>query len=226
MAETKNNSKTTAQLNNSKKKTTSLKQSVLIKKIMFSTIIAVAILTVALLYIRTVFNKIMKGKIQYLSYDNKINDIVAEERELERKDALTKVYIDIWKNDITDEQKSLKGIDMEKIRTIITKLGNDNYLTNLTVSLSLPANVNIPKNSVNVSNTEISIKFNCLSEYSVYNFLKQLELYKQGFFIIESVSMTKLKNIDKVLINSLLTGTLVGIFEANIKIQWYNFVGK
>lgn len=226
MAETKNNSKTTTQLNNSKKKTTSLKQSVLIKKIMFSTIIAVAILTVALLYIRTVFNKIMKGKIQYLSYDNKINDIVAEERELERKDALTKVYIDIWKNDITDEQKSLKGIDMEKIRTIITKLGNDNYLTNLTVSLSLPANVNIPKNSVNVSNTEISIKFNCLSEYSVYNFLKQLELYKQGFFIIESVSMTKLKNIDKVLINSLLTGTLVGIFEANIKIQWYNFVGK
>ena len=133
MAEKKNiNTTTTA----GKKKNTSLKRSILVKKIMLSIVIATVIIAVPLFYIHVVFRQLIKSNIDFLVYDKKISDINREEKELERKDALTRVYIDIWKNEITDEQKSLTGIDMEKIRTIITKLGDDNYLMDLSVSLS------------------------------------------------------------------------------------------
>ena len=91
----KKNIKTTT--TNGNKKNTSLKRSILIKKIILSAIITTIIIAIPLFYIQMVFRQLIKSNIDFLVYDKKISSIDREERELERKDALTRVYINIWK---------------------------------------------------------------------------------------------------------------------------------
>ena len=202
------------------------KKNILVSKILFYVGLIFSVLLVFAFFFKILINKINIAKTQTAKIKSETMAIINEEKELDRKAYLTKIYINLWRNEISKEQKSLNGVDIEKIKNLLNDIATKHYLLNLQTSLSLPTPIDFKKNSVNFANTEITVSFNCLTEFAVYYFLKNLREAKLGFPIIEEVKIKKVKNLNKDIVSSLVNGTLDYLLEANIKIQWYNALEK
>ena len=170
--------------------------------------------------------KNLKEKFKIRELTNQIGLVQNETREIDRKVSLLKNYIHVWEKEITENQKVRNGIDMESIRNIIENIANKHSIGNLNISFSMPMQINEVKgNPVDVLNTEITINFNCLTEYSVYYFLNELQNNKDAFSIIEEVEIRKTKNIDKELIKTLIENGTANLLSVMIKLQWYELSG-
>lgn len=204
-------------------KNTKLKKFILIKKtikkILFLTVL-ITLCTIIFIYILK-NNKKTKNKLFLLK--NKEDIATVKAREIERKAFLTKSYIAIWKEQITDKQKKGDGIDVETVKIFINKIAEKHLLKNININFSLPEHIILKdKKSINMLNTQISITFGCLTEYSLYNFLKDLKKENDvGFFIIEELEIKKVNNIDKQFIKALVNGDINALFNVSLKLQWY-----
>ena len=97
------------------------------------------------------------------------------------------------------------------------------------MSFSIPSDINyISRIVISVINTEITLSFDCLTEYDVYHFLSDLYNNKDLFFVIESFEIRRTKNISKAFIQSLINNGFSNnsLFSVKMKIQWFEFAGK
>lgn len=171
--------------------------------------------------------KNLKEKLKTTEITNQIRLIENETREIDRKVNLVKNYIHVWEEEITENQKMRNGIDMESIRITFEDIANKHSIDNLNISFSMPTQITeIKGNPIDVLNTEITITFNCLTEYSIYYFLNELTNNKNAFFIIEEFEIKKIKNIDKELIKKLIEDGNANLLSVMIKLQWYKLSGK
>ena len=158
-----------------------------------------------------------------------INEVRSKMNDIERRAMLTKRYIDTWNNVITEKQKEKDGIDIEYIKKLITDIVARYPIGNLNMSFSIPTDTSyISRIVVSVFNTEITISFDCLTEYDAYHFFSDLFKNKDIFFVVEKFEIRRTKNINKDFIQSLINNGFNnnGLFSVNIKIQWFEFSGK
>lgn len=158
-----------------------------------------------------------------------INEVRSKMNDIERRAMLTKRYIDTWNNVITEKQKEKDGIDIEYIKKLITDIVARYPISNLNMSFSIPTDISyISRIIVSVFNTEITISFDCLTEYDAYHFFSDLFKNKDIFFVVEKFEIRRTKNINKDFIQSLINNGFNnnGLFSVNIKIQWFEFSGK
>ena len=158
-----------------------------------------------------------------------INEVRSKMNDIERRAMLTKRYIDTWNNVITEKQKEKDGIDIEYIKKLITDIVARYPISNLNMSFSIPTDTSyISRIVVSVFNTEITISFDCLTEYDAYHFFNDLFKNKDIFFVVEKFEIRRTKNINKDFIQSLINNGFNnnGLFSVNIKIQWFEFSGK
>lgn len=160
---------------------------------------------------------------------SEINKVRNETNDIERRAMLTRKYIDTWNNVITEKQKEKDGIDIEYVKQLITNIIDKYPISNLNMSFSIPSDINyISRIVISVINTEITLSFDCLTEYDVYHFLSDLYNNKDLFFVIESFEIRRTKNISKAFIQSLINNGFSNnsLFSVKMKIQWFEFAGK
>ena len=214
-------------VNYTTKKHKNSKSFVLITKGMKLFLIFIILCFVCYFVLHFFIVKNLKEKLKITDLTNQIGLIQNETREIDRKVNLVKNYIHMWEEEITENQKIRNGIDMESIRVVIDDIANKHSIDNLNISFSIPTQITeIKGNPIDVLNTEITITFNCLTEYSVYYFLNELTNNKNAFFIIEELEIKKIKNIDKELIKTLIENGTANLLSVTIKLQWYELSGK
>lgn len=202
-----------------------IKKFILIRKTVSLSIILVVIIMLSYF----VSNFFILENIRKNVELNKINDdtskVLSEMKELDRKISLIKSYIDIWNEEISEKQKIRDGIDMEGVKILLSNIAEKYLINNPNISFSIPAEVP-EKQETGLLNTTITINFNCLTEYSIYYFLKDLYESKSSFFIIEELEIKKMKNINKELVKLLVERGNADILSVMIKLQWYEISGK
>ncbi|MBR2140883.1 MAG: hypothetical protein IJ853_00815 [Rickettsiales bacterium] len=168
----------------------------------------------------------IKNNIKLRDLDVDANKIVSKTREVDRKTSLIKNYINTWNNDITETQKMPDGINIESLKVLFTDMAKKYMIKSIDISFSVPRRVEIDGNTLNVMGSEISLSFNCLTEYSVYHFINELYKNDYGFFIIEEMEIRKIRNIDKNVIRMLVENGDANALSVNMKLQWYELSSR
>jgi hypothetical protein len=161
--------------------------------------------------------------------EGKITAVKNELKQLEEKSLLTKTYIELWNNEISEKQKEMNGIDIEIVKEFISKILQKHHLVNVQSNFS--ALETIPsadsegmEKPVVIVGSAVTIQFNSLTEYPLYYLIRELAASKMFFLDLESFSIKKVKNLDKNVINNLVKGTLDYVLEIELKLHLYNAV--
>ena len=204
------------------------------KIILFTKIFKISLVIISIFAASYVLMSLSIGHSNKKNYEldgilSEINRVRSETNDIERRAMLTRKYIDTWNNVITDKQKEKDGIDIEYVKKLITDIIAKYPISNLNMSFSIPSDVYyVSRIVVSVMNTEISLSFDCLTEYDVYHFLSDLYKNKDLFFVIENFEIRRTKNINKAFIQSLIDNGFSNnsLFSVKMKIQWFEFSGK
>lgn len=209
-----------------KQKTTKAKKFFLLKKT-FRAFLFIAITSCASVFLLIYLIKNNRESTE------KMNNLIIEKsatlariKELDRKLGLTKTYIGIWDNEIPVSMKNGDGVNIENIKNLLERLAKRHYFINNSIKFSIPADVPASKTSTfKFSNVEITMNFGCLTEYSIYNFLKNLkEKSDFGIYVIESLEIKKANELDRQFIKNLLTSNeMKPLLNVSLKLQWYEF---
>lgn len=198
------------------------KKNILVKKILFISIQLTIMIFFSLILLQKSLDYVAKSNYEIISLIEESSKLTILLSDVERKAYLVNDYMKMWNENFSKEQREIKSIDIENIRQNLLTLSNNNYITNIQINFVLPQIIkNLSKNTINFFNSENNIKLNSMTEYSLYYFLKQLEETKIGFFLIEEFSITRIKNLDKSIINNLINGKLDFLLESTIKLQWF-----
>jgi hypothetical protein len=205
------------------------KKSILIKRIAFTMSQIFAIVLVLFILLKVLKNYKINNDKKVKDVNDKIVGVKNEAGSLEEKSFLTKKYIELWSMEITEKQKEMNGISIEAIKDIISKAAVKHYITNIQTNFSTPETilsngVKEEKGAIVFMTSEVTIKFNSLTEYPLYYLIQELDNAKIFFFDLENFSIRKVKNLDKSTINNLINNMLDYVFEIELKLYVYNAI--
>lgn len=153
----------------------------------------------------------------------KKNAINRDINKTEIKIKTIKKFKKVWDEEIPGQLKDVLEINKGYINELMKHLEVNNLLSNVKYDVSNPYNYKISEYDRNIKTVlqEIRINFNCLSEHSVYNFIDDFKKFFNGVIILDNVSITSLKNLDKTFVQNMIDGKLDYIFSADITMYLY-----
>lgn len=153
----------------------------------------------------------------------KKNAINRDINKTEIKIKTIKKFKKVWDEEIPGQLKDVLEINKGYINELMKHLEVNNLLSNVKYDVSNPYNYKISEYDHNIKTVlqEIRINFNCLSEHSVYNFIDDFKKFFNGVIILDNVSITSLKNLDKTFVQNMIDGKLDYIFSADITMYLY-----
>ena len=162
-----------------------------------------------------------------LSLEKQNRNILNQIKDLENKTITAKKYIEIWENKYPEEQKLLKGIDIEVLNNKIQKLAENTDLSNVNINFSpvIIMTDKFDRKTLAAYTTLIAIEFNALTDVSVFNFINDLE--NVGYFItIQEINLKRTGKVDDELLNSLSNGEKASTVNGTIKVRIYGLGEK
>lgn len=213
--------------NKNKNKVKKSKKSIIINK----TIIVSIEFFILAFFCYTIYNKLVviitKENINMVNIKNKISLLNSEIHEIDRKASMMQNYINTWNNSISNMQKEKDGINIANVEKIIKEIAKKNYINTIDISFSKPIKIkNHDLKIIGVTNSEIIITFNCLTEHMIYHLLNDLKAGKYAFFIVENLEIRRIRNIDKDTIKTIIEIGNTELLSVTIKLQWYEFSNK
>jgi hypothetical protein len=117
----------------------------------------------------------------------------------------------------------MKGIDVRYLEEKFNSIAKNNALTNVNISFSPPTVVNrvTNRNLSNMFEVSVIIEFDAVTDVNVYNFISLLENNKDYYILFREIEIKKTKDIDKIFINLLNSGTFVTAINGVIKLSIY-----
>jgi hypothetical protein len=217
---------------NIKTKSTAKKSKKMIVIYDIISILLQVLLAIILIFVTYKISSIYKNKSDKKSKElnNAIAAVKNEIKELDEKSFLTKKYIELWNVNISDDVKKMKGIDIEAVEVVISDVVKKNYITNIQTIFSTPSLIpekegqkNKKKLDIVFETTELTIKFNSLTEYPLYYLIRELDNSKSFFYDIEKFSVRKVKNLTKATITNIIKNNQLDyILEIELKLHLYS----
>jgi len=143
--------------------------------------------------------------------------------ELEDQSATAQKFITMWREEFTDAQKSREGISINFATELLKKISKNHNISNLQINFSKPSELSgiFEKNSIEVSNTLISIKFDTITDINVLRFIEDIENQIPNFIILTSLNMTRTTKISEEYFESLKNGVTIPTLKAELNMRWY-----
>jgi hypothetical protein len=143
--------------------------------------------------------------------------------DIANKTIVTQNYIKIWKEEFSEEQRELKGLNTSNIYQKILNISKHSKLGNVTIDFSqlILAGGSLEKDSMKVFTTEVTIKFSTITDIDVLNFLENLKKNIGCFIVVQEVNLNRTKKIDSYFIKTLDSGNLITAIDGIIKVRLY-----
>lgn len=161
------------------------------------------------------------------SLSNLNSSIVSQIRDIENKSTMAKNYIKIWETDYIPNQKLMNGINIQEVEDKIQKLAAENDMVNVLVNLSpvILAGGQFEKETLKTYTTLVVIKFNAVTDISVFKFLDDLRDSIGYFITIQELTMERTRKIDDEFLRTLANGNIATAVSGEVKIRLYG-LGK
>ncbi len=162
------------------------------------------------------------------SLSNLNSSIVSQIRDIENKSTMAKNYIKIWETDYIPNQKLMNGINIQEVEDKIQKLAAENDMVNVLVNLSpvILAGGQFEKETLKTYTTLVVIKFNAITDISVFKFLDDLRDNIGYFITIQELVMERTRKIDDEFLRTLANGNIATAVSGEVKIRLYGLGEK
>lgn len=162
------------------------------------------------------------------SLNNSNSSIVSQIRDIENKSIMAKNYIKIWETDYIPNQKLMNGINIQEVEDKIQKLATENNMVDVLINLSpvILARGQFEKGTLKTYTTLVVIKFNAVTDISVFKFLDDLRDSIGYFITIQEFTMERTRKIDDEFLRTLANGNIATAVSGEIKIRLYGLGEK
>ncbi|MDR1926788.1 MAG: hypothetical protein LBQ13_03845 [Endomicrobium sp.] len=207
------------------------KQNILARKATVMLTILVILLGVDWVILKRLLGSNARKNKEVSSLENSKREIMAETIEFDKRSLMLQTYIDVWTTHISDTQKNLDDLNVQDIDTFLRDITTRHLATDIKITMSTPEIINevgnrTSRKNMNVMGLDITVSFNCMTEYTLYYFLEELKRSNIGFPVVHEFTIKKSKNLDKKFIETLINGDIPYIFNVSVKLQWYKFINK
>lgn len=154
---------------------------------------------------------------------NESSLIRGQARELETQTKDAKKYKEIWKT-IDENKKSTRGIKMDEVNTLITKLADKYSIFTPEIKVLLPENLEtgiFKRKTINVSHSSGNLSFQALSDVKAISFISEFVNNLPGYIIISDVEIDKSHEYSDADFINISLGGNPSIVKVKISFAWY-----
>ena len=202
-----------------------LLKKVLIKRIMKGSIIIISCAIISFALFRYEVNIKDHLKDASRSIINTQNSL----RKIGDKKVSYKDSIKLWE-DISDSNRKLNGIKIDKGQEIIKQLQEKYLIENVKVDFTIPeiSNENEFKTqTVDVLVSMVTLSFNSISDQYTYAFINELSKKLPGYIELESVEFSRIGDVNEVrMIEIVKSGSIPTFVKSSIRFKWRDLSEK
>jgi len=204
------------------------KTSKLMTGIAILSAILIVLIFVTFFVFRELTVTINEGSLKMKNLQKHNLSLINQISDLENKSVVAKKFINIWRDDLTDIQKSKDGISINNATELLKKVSKDHNISNLQINFSNPAVLmgDFEKNSIKVNSTLITIKFDTISDINVLNFVRDFESKIPNFMLLTSLDVVRTEKINEEYFESLKKRKVIPTLRVELKIRWYGITSN
>lgn len=193
-----------------------------------STIISLSIILIILISSTFfIFQNFIKSRenlsLEINNLRRKEQSLINQIADLESQSANAQRYITMWREEFTEAQKSKNGISIDLATELLKNISKNHNVTDLQITFSSPAVLSgiFDRQSIRVSSTLITMRFNTITDINVLNFIQDIEKQIPNFMILTELKMTRTRKINEEYFDLLKRGNIVPTLKVELRIRWY-----